>query len=218
MKKILLVEADRNMVYILTPFLQIESYEVDNVDGQRKAMYLVKRKDYSIILLNINLKEGNGFKLYQEIKDYKDIPILFFTSSQGEFSIISQLNLGADHYIHKPFRTRMLISIIDNILYKYQNKELIYELHNIKINATSCQVIKFDKKILLTDLEYNLLLLFFIYPNQLLARRFLIEEIRSMCGESLSENILNLYLKRIRYKIEDDPLNPIIIKTLEDDV
>lgn len=218
MKKILLVDEDKDILFNVVPFLQNEKYEVDGINNQRQAIYLLKRKDYCIILLNINLKEGNGFKIYQQIKDYKDIPVLFFTSDTAEFNIISNLNLGADHYINKPFRTRMLLSIIDNILCKYQNKDLIYELYNIRVNATACKVTKYDKNIILTDLEYKILLLFFIYPNQILSRRFFKEEINSMNNMYLSDDILNAYLERLRVKIEDDPLNPIIIKDLRDDI
>ncbi|MEG0276974.1 MAG: response regulator transcription factor [Coprobacillus sp.] len=213
MKKVLLVEDDKDIVHNLTPFLQTEGYEVDSVDGQKMAMYLVKRKNYNIILLDISLKDGNGFSLYNEIKDYKDIPIVFLTASSDEFSIVTGLNLGADDYINKPFRPRVLMSRIDNILTRYNKKELVYKRHNLRLNAKSGKVFKNNQEIFLSALEYKLLLLFFIYPNQLLTREFLLEEIWSISGEDVSDNTLSVYMRRLRYKIEDDPIHPIIIKT-----
>lgn len=213
MRKILLVEDDKDIVHNLTPFLQTESFEVDSVDGQSRAMYLIKRKNYDLVLLDISLKEGNGFTLYNEIKAYKNIPIVFLTASSDEFSIVTGLNLGADDYINKPFRPRILITRIENILNRYQNKEVIYERHNMKIYANAGKVYKNGNEIFLSALEYKLLLLFFIYPNQLLTREFLLEEIWSISGEDVSDNTLSVYMKRLRFKIEDDPLNPIIIKT-----
>lgn len=213
MKKILLVEDDQDIIIHLTSFLESENYIVDHVDGQVKAMQRVKTRHYDLILLDISLKEGNGFSLYNEIKDYKNIPIVFLTASQDEYSIITGFNLGADDYISKPFKPRILLSRIQNILRRYQINETIYKYKDIKINTTNGKVYKNNQEIYLSALEYKLLLIFFTHPHQLLTRSFLLEEIWNITGEDVSDNTLTVYIKRIRSKIEDDPQNPFILQT-----
>lgn len=214
MEKLLLVEDDIDIVNHLTSFLENEGFMIDCVDGQRKAIALIKNKHYDLALLDISLKEGNGYSLYNEIKAYKDIPIVFLTASQDEFSIVTGLNLGADDYISKPFQPRILLSRIKNIIKRNQKQESIYQYLNIKINPLTGKVLKDNQEIFLSALEYKLLLIFFSYPNKLLTREFLLEEIWNITGEDVSDNTLSVYMKRIRNKIEDDPQNPIIIKTM----
>ena len=79
-------------------------------------------------------RQGNGYSLYNEIKSYKDIPIVFLTANQDEFSVVTGLNLGADDYISKPFRPRELLSRIQNILRRYHKQETFYQYQNIKVN------------------------------------------------------------------------------------
>lgn len=213
MQKILLVEDDQDIVIHLTSFLESENYIVDHVDGQRKAMQRIQTRYYDLILLDISLSEGNGFSLYNEIKDYKNIPIVFLTASQDEYSIITGFNLGADDYISKPFKPRILLSRIQNILRRYQINETIYQYHNIKVNTTNGKVYKNNQEIYLSALEYKLLLIFLTHPHQLLTRSFLLEEIWNITGEDVSDNTLTVYMKRIRSKIEDNPQKPLIIQT-----
>lgn len=214
MKKILLVEDDADIVNHLSSFLQNEGYDIDYVDGQKKAMTMIINKEYDLILLDISLKEGNGFPLYNEIKSFKNIPIVFLTASNDEFSVITGLNLGADDYIAKPFRPRELLSRIQNIIRRYQIQDTIYQYQNIQLNPTTGKVLKDNQEVFLSALEYKLLLIFFTHRNQLLTRDFLIEEIWNITGEDVSDNTLSVYMKRIRNKIEDNPQNPSIIKTI----
>ncbi|WP_282767576.1 winged helix-turn-helix domain-containing protein, partial [Coprobacillus cateniformis] len=83
-----------------------------------------------------------------------------------------------------------------------------------KVNPLTGKVFKDNYEIFLSALEYRLLLIFFSYPNQLLTREFLLEEIWNITGEDVSDNTLSVYMKRIRNKIEDNPQNPNIIKTM----
>lgn len=214
MEKILLVEDDLNIINHLTSFLENEGYIITYANGQREAMDIIIKSHIDLILLDISLKEGNGFSLYNEIKAYKDIPIVFLTASQDEFSIITGLNLGADDYIPKPFKPRILLSRIQNILKRYQKQELIFQYQSIKLNSLTGKVYKNNQEIFLSALEYKLLLIFFTYPHQLLSRDFLLEEIWNITGEDVSDNTLSVYMKRLRNKIEDDPQNPTLIKTM----
>lgn len=214
MKKILLVEDDRDIVNHLTSFLEKEGFLLQYTDGQSKAMQIIQNQQFDLILLDLSLKEGHGFSLYHEIKANQDIPIIFLTASNDEYSVVTGLNLGADDYISKPFRPRELLSRIQNVLRRYQKQDIVYQYLDMKLNTLTGQVYKADHEIILSALEYKLLLIFFSHPHQLLARDFLLDEIWNITGEDVSDNTLSVYMKRLRQKIEEDPKNPIYIKTM----
>lgn len=214
MYRILLVEDDIDIVNHLSSFLENEGFNIDYVDGQKKAIDLLKKNHYDIALLDISLKEGNGYALYNEMKAYKDIPIVFLTANQDEFSIVTGLNLGADDYISKPFQPRVLLSRIQNIIRRTQKHETFYQYLDIKVNPLTGKILKNHQEIFLSALEYRLLLIFLSNPGKLLTRDFLLEEIWNITGEDVSDNTLSVYMKRLRYKIEDNPHNPVIIKTM----
>ena len=92
---------------------------------------------------------------------------------------------------------------------------IIFQNRSVLVNCyLESKVFKDNYEIFLSALEYRLLLIFFSYPNQLLTREFLLEEIWNITGEDVSDNTLSVYMKRIRNKIEDNPQNPNIIKTM----
>ncbi|WP_028042609.1 response regulator transcription factor [Candidatus Stoquefichus massiliensis] len=214
MKKILLVEDDLDIVNHLTLFLENEGFIMRNTDGQTQAMEMIDNQGFDLVLLDLSLKEGHGFSLYHEIKNYKDIPIIFLTASNDEYSVVTGLNLGADDYIAKPFRPRELLSRIQNVLRRYQKQETIYQYLDIKLNTLTGQVYKKDREIILSALEYKLCIIFFSHIHQLLTREFLLDELWNITGEDVSDNTLSVYIKRLRYKLEDDPKNPKIIITV----
>lgn len=122
MKKILLVEDDPNIVSSLTLFMKNEGYLVDSANGQQTALQKIAQEQYDIILLDISLNDGNGFSTCSAIKSQKDIPIIFLTADDDEFSVVSGLELGADDYICKPFRPRELLARINTVLRRKMEK------------------------------------------------------------------------------------------------
>ena len=110
MTNILIVEDDTGIVTNLTAFLQSEGFRADAAAGQREAMRKLKEQQFDLLLLDVSLREGNGFALCREIRESFDIPILFLTASGDEFSVVTGFELGADDYVNKPFRPRELVS------------------------------------------------------------------------------------------------------------
>ncbi|MDD5957106.1 MAG: response regulator, partial [Lachnospiraceae bacterium] len=104
MVSVLLVEDDKAIVDSLTEFLMKEDYKITAVPGQRDALKVLKADRFDIVLLDISLKDGNGYSLCSEIKSEYDIPVIFLTASGDEASVVAGFDLGADDYIAKPFR------------------------------------------------------------------------------------------------------------------
>ncbi len=214
MIKILLVEDDKSIVSNLTQFLTAEGYEVKSASGQTKALNLLENERFDLVLLDISLSEGNGFAVCKAIKSNYNIPVIFLTASGDEYSTVTGFELGADDYIAKPFRPRELASRIRNILRLTGGTETVINLGKITVDTVKGAASKNGKDLYLSALEYRLLLFFLNNRGRILSRPQLLEAIWDVAGEFVNDNTLTVYIKRLREKIEDDPQNPNIIKTV----
>lgn len=216
MTHILLVEDDKSIVTNLTEFLQKENFTITAVDGQNKALSLLEESaaDFDLILLDVSLAEGNGFAVCRAAKSTTSLPVIFLTASGDEYSVVTGLDLGADDYISKPFRPRELVSRIHNILRRYGKTNTLLEYKTLRVDVVKAAVHKDEEEILLSALEYRLLLYFLNNQGIVLSRSRLLEALWDIAGEFVNDNTLTVYIKRLREKIEDDPQNPQLIKTV----
>lgn len=212
MKKILLVEDNETIIMGLKYSLEQEGFQVISAKTAKESKEKLDNKSIDIVLLDVSLPDGNGFEICKEIKEKNDIPVIFLTAQDEETSVVLGLDLGADDYIVKPFRTRKLISRIKSVLRRYGKKEEnnIIQYKNIKIDTISAKVYKNNKEIIFTSLEYRILLMLFTNQNKLITREQLLEKIWDIAGNFVNDNTLTVYIKRIREKLEDDS----IIKTI----
>lgn len=213
MKKILLVEDNETIIMGLKYSLEQEGFEVLSAKNAKESKEKLNQEKVDLILLDVSLPDGNGFDICKEIKQNSDIPVIFLTAQDEEKSVVLGLDLGADDYIVKPFRTRELISRINSVLRRYGKKEgslSIIQYKNIKIDTNKAVVYKDNEEIVFTSLEYKILLLLFSNQNKLITREQLLERIWDVAGNFVNDNTLTVYIKRIREKLEDET----IIKTV----
>ncbi|MCI8300151.1 MAG: response regulator transcription factor [Lachnospiraceae bacterium] len=216
MAHILLVEDDRSIVTNLTEFLQKKGFSITAVDGQRKALQILDESaaEFDLILLDVSLADGNGFAICRAAKSSTELPVIFLTASGDEYSVVTGLDLGADDYISKPFRPRELVSRIHNILRRYGKSISVLEYKNLSADIVRGTVKKDGQEIVLSALEYRLLLYFLNNQGIVLTRSRLLEALWDIAGEFVNDNTLTVYIKRLREKIEKDPQNPLLIKTV----
>jgi len=214
MNRILLVEDDNAIVKNLVEILQREGFSVDTASGQSDAMDLIEKERYDLCLLDISLKEGNGFAVCRAIKDKDDTPVIFLTASGDEYSVVAGFDMGADDYVKKPFRPRELISRIRNVLRRSGKQQSAIEIENLSVDSAKGVIRKSGEEIFLSALEYRLLLVFLNHRGMVLSRSKLLEEIWDIAGDFVNDNTLTVYIKRLRDKIEDDPQHPTIIRTI----
>ena len=217
MKRILLVEDDKTIVIGLTYTLKQEGYEVSSCHTASDAREAIKKTAFDLCLLDLSLPDGSGYDLCRLLKAQSGAPVIFLTACDEEVNVVMGLEMGADDYITKPFRVRELLSRIKTVLRRCagdggSRDEL--RLHDIVINTRQAKVSKGGRDIPLTALEYRLLLTLAAHPNQLLSRSQLLEGIWDIAGDFVTDNTLSVYVKRLREKIEEDPQNPMIIKTV----
>lgn len=214
MHRILLVEDDPAIVTNLVDILKREGFSVDTASGQRIALERMEKEKYDLCLLDISLKEGNGFAVCRAIKEKGDTPVIFLTASGDEYSVVAGFDMGADDYVKKPFRPRELISRIRNVLRRTGRQQTAMEIDNLLVDPEKAAVRKNGEEIFLSALEYRLLLVFMNHRGMVLSRAKLLEEIWDIAGDFVNDNTLTVYIKRLRDKIEDDPQHPTIIRTV----
>lgn len=213
MNRILLVEDDKSIVESLSAFLVSEGFTVDTANGQKKAVGLIEEYIYDILLVDISLADGNGFAVCMAAKE-KGYPVIFLTASGDEYSVVAGLDMGADDYIAKPFRPRELVSRIKSVQRRYAGPGSIALSKNVNIYTDRGVVVKDGKEVLLSALEYRLLLVFVNNRGNVMSRNRLLEEIWDVAGDFVNDNTLTVYIKRLREKIEENPSDPQIIKTI----
>ena len=214
MDKILLVEDDRDISKNLSQLLSGEGYQVKVAYGQNEALQKIDEEQFDLILLDLSLPDGSGYAVCTAAKKKSDQPVIFLTASDDEISVVTGLDLGADDYIVKPFRPMELASRIKSVMRRSGKAQSIYYIEDVSIDTVKGIVTKSGEEVSLSALEYRLLLVFVNNVGVVLSRNKLLEEIWDIAGEFVNDNTLTVYIKRLREKIEDDPQNPSIIKTI----
>lgn len=216
MTHVLLVDDDTSIVSSLCTFLNQEGFQVTSANNQKETIDLLDSGQYhfDLALLDVSLPDGSGFSLCSAIKANSDIPVIFLTASDDEYSVVAGLDLGADDYIPKPFRPRELISRMNSVLRRYHRGSQPLEYHELKADTVRGLVYKNNVELTLSALEYRLLLLFLSNQGIVLTRSRLLDELWDMAGEFVNDNTLTVYIKRLREKIEADPAHPEYIKTI----
>lgn len=214
MINVLLVEDDKSIVSNLTEFLKSEGFNVKSAGGQKTALELAAEESFDIVLLDVSLADGNGFAVCRTIKADYGTPVIFLTAMGDEYSTVTGFDLGADDYISKPFRPRELISRIRNILRLTGSTGAVIQLGDVFVDTVKGKAEKNGKDLFLSALEYRLLLIFANNRGVVLSRTQLLQSLWDFAGEFVNDNTLTVYIKRLRNKIEDDPCNPMIIKTV----
>lgn len=214
MSKILLVEDDVSIVSGLCELLISEGFAVDHADGRVAALDALAKARYDLILLDISLRDGNGFSVCSTARAQYGVPVIFLTASGDEGSTVAGLELGADDYIPKPFRPRELVSRIKNVLRRSGGDRNVITVGDLTLDVDKGVLERGGREIVLSALEYRIVLYLFSNKGHILTREKLLEEIWDVAGDYVNDNTLTVYIKRIREKLEDDLTAPTVIKTV----
>ncbi len=193
MNRLLLIEDDESLSIGIEFTLTDGGYQVCRVATFEEGKNLFETEKFDLILLDVNLPDGNGYELCKYIRTKSEIPIIFLTACDDEVNIVLGLEIGGDDYITKPFRARELLSRIKATLRRISKSTIIeskFKSGNIMVDNIKGIVTKNEEEIKLTAQEYKLLLIFMNKPDVLMKR-----------DEILSELIeeTELFLMRIRF-------------------
>ena len=170
-----------------------------------------------MLILDVSLPDGSGFEICEKVRQTSKVPIIFLTASDEEVNIIMGLDMGGDDYITKPFKLGVLLSRINALLRRAgdfsQTETEIYS-NGIKALLTQGKVYKNGELLDLTAGEYKLLCLFMKNPGTVLSKEQILENLWDNEGNYIDNNTLNVYIRRLRTKIEDNPSDPQMILTV----
>lgn len=214
--KLFVLEDDAAIGMGLSYSLKNEGYDVTVAKNVKSAYEILNKETFSLYILDLTLPDGSGYDVCREIKKSGDFPVIFLTAYDDEVNVVMGLELGADDYISKPFRVKELLARIKSVLRRYSkdSPDGIVSVGSIKVNTNEAKIYKNGAEIILTAMEYKLLLIFINNRGKVLSRQRLLEDIWDVAGDFVNDNTLTVYIKRLRDKIEEDPAKPQIIKTV----
>lgn len=211
MKRILVVEDDIMMNSGLCYNLELDNYNAVPVFDVTAAIQKIQGEAFDLVILDVNLPDGDGFALCKEIKVKQDIPVVFLTARDLEVDVMEGFELGADDYITKPFNINILRKKIAAVLRRSEkpvNKHL-YIFGDLLIDFDRLTASIKDESVILTPTEYKILKIFTCNPDILLARQVLLEKLYDIDANFVDEHALTVNINRLRNKIETDDMKYI---------
>lgn len=211
-----LLEDDYAIATGLCYSLENEGYSVTHASGVKQAIDIISKEKFSLYILDLTLPDGLGYDVCKEIKKQGDLPVIFLTAYDDEVNVVMGFEFGADDYISKPFRLKELLVRIKSVLRRYNNETAdgVIKFKDLTVNTNEAKVYKNGEEIILTAMEYRLLLILLNNRGKVLSRTQLLENIWDVDGDFVEDNTLTVYIKRLRDKIEEEPNRPLIIKTV----
>lgn len=214
--KILIVDDEVDLAFIMSEMLSEYGYDVTCVKDAQDAYNAMENNVYSVILLDINLPDGDGFSICREIRKISDTPIIFASARNQEIDRITGFDIGGDDYIQKPYSMKELLSRVNAIIrrsYGYEKMEKMVCFGKVKVNITSRTVYKGDEIVPLSLKEFDLLAYLCEHKNIAVDKDELITKIWGTFS-SVEMSTLTVHIRWLREKIEDNPSKPVYIKTV----
>lgn len=214
-QEILLLEDDDSLNHSVSLKLKKEGYTVHSAFTVKEALSFFHNKNFSLIICDISLPDGNGLDFCSRVRQESDVLFLFLTALDREEDIVAGYRQGADDYITKPFSMAALTAKVGALLKRFPTdapKSIVSG--DITLFPQEGRVVKGNQNLALTAKEYSLLSFFMENPMRILSRNQLLEAIWDIEGNFVDENTLSVNIRRLREKIEDDPSAPVILKNI----
>lgn len=205
MEKILIVEDDRDLSQAVSRALEKQGYEVTCAGTLKEAKETYKNEEIQLIILDINLPDGEGFSFCSHVKKERDIPVLFLTARDLEEDALAGYELGAEDYVTKPFSMKILLKKIDIILKRAKPEtKAFFQNGHLTVDFDNAKVLIYGKECPVTPTELKLLRQLIMNKGQLLTYDVLLERLWDSCGQYVDKHALAVNVNRLRGKIEDE--------------
>lgn len=213
-RKILIIEDDIALSKGIVLALKDDDNEFSQAYSIESAREQMKLIEFNLIILDVNLPDGNGFELLSEVRERSVVPIIMLTANDMEIDIVTGLEMGADDYITKPFSLMVLRARVNTQLRKSMKKSNVLKIADFEFDFDSMEYKKGGKVIELSKTEQKLLRLLIENKGTTLSRADLVDKIWTDGAEYVDENALSVTVKRLRNKLEETPSKPSYIKTV----
>ena len=216
MKKIILIEDDTDLFGLLKYNLEKEGFVIAGSQTGKGAIELCKRERPDLVILDIMLPDSDGLEICKGIRNQSEIagvPIIFLTARASETDRILGLELGANDYIVKPFFIRELVARVKNQLRTQVSPARSVRSGALELDRASCRVLLNGNEIFLTATEFRLLDFLMSRPGVVYSREQLLDAVWGH-DRAVTDRTVDVYILRLRQKIEQDPANPAFIRAV----
>jgi two-component system alkaline phosphatase synthesis response regulator PhoP len=219
MKRILIIEDDRDIVELVRYNLANEGFQVAAAFDGNSGLATVKKTPPDLLLLDLMLPKMSGLEICREIRKEESLnrlPVLMLTARGDEADRVVGLEMGADDYVTKPFSPRELIARVKALLRRAEppaDAPRILEIGKLAIDPASYRVSHSGKPVPLSTLEFRLLYYLASRPNRVFTRDQLLDAVWGT-DRFVTPRSVDVYVRRLREKIEADPENPLHLKTV----
>lgn len=204
MKKILIIEDEKNISSFVKMELEFEGYITQVIEDGKQGLDEAINKDYDLILLDLMLPSLNGIEICRRLKKEKDTPIIMLSAKDSVMDKVSGLQMGADDYVSKPFAIEELLARIQVVFRRDNNSNSkILNFKDLSINTESRLVKKGDEELNLTNKEYELLLYLMENKEKVISRFSLLESVWGYNYET-ETNVVDVYVRHLRNKLDTE--------------
>lgn len=215
-KNILIVDDDEDLSDIIADMLEGYGYHVTKAGDGKTAFSLLSDNTFHLILLDINLPDGTGFALCEELREVSTVPVIFASARTSEDDRITGFDIGGDDYLPKPYSMKELLSRVNALIrrtYGFLEDEQIVSFGDVTVNITSRTVLKKGEALSLSLKEFDLLAYLCGHKNIAIPKEKLITEVWGAFS-MVEPSTLTVHIRWLREKIEDVPAEPKYIKTV----
>lgn len=221
-KKVLIVDDEESIVELLKFHLAKEGYDVITASDGKTALERAKRERPDLIILDIMLPEMDGFEVCQNLRKESIVPILMLTAKTDEIDKVVGLQIGADDYVTKPFSYREVIARVKALLRRQEmggapgngaQKDSVLRHGDVAIDLERFEIRVRGEKVELTPKEFELLKVLMANKGKVMSRDFLTQKIWGYEYDGDTRTV-DVHVRRLRQKIEEDPANPKYIETV----
>lgn len=215
MKRILIIEDDENLSRGIAFAFEKDGYSVIQASTLKAGKLSYEQNDIEIIILDLGLPDGNGMELCRYMREKSNVPIIMLTACDLETDEVSGLMVGADDYITKPFSLSVLRARVEAVFRRLDAKDNQgIKSGKYRLDTDLCKLSCGSEEIPISATEFRLLKYFMSNAGQILTKEQILAALWDNQGNFVDENTLPVNISRLRTKIEDDPKNPKIIKTI----
>lgn len=225
--KVLMIDDDEMIATATAEYFNMFGVKTSYVTSYAEAVAFLEKHDVSLLLLDINLGERSGFELCRKIRENYDLPIFFISARTSDDDVLIALNIGGDDYIKKPYTLSVLLAKVKAAVLRYdrtrnhthtvrnfqQNEDGLVKLTGeVYLNTNIRKIVADGREITLKALEYKLLYYLFTNRGRVVSKDDLLRDVWE--DEHINEGTIAVHIRHLREKIEVDPKEPQLIKTV----
>lgn len=225
--KVLMIDDDEMIATATSEYFNMFGVKTSYVTSYAEAVAFLEKHDVSLLLLDINLGERSGFELCRKVRENYDLPIFFISARTSDDDVLIALNIGGDDYIKKPYTLSILLAKVKAAVARYDRIQdnphpirnfqqtedgLVKLTGEVYLNTNIRKIVADDREITLKALEYKLL--YYLYANRgkVVSKDDLLRDVWE--DEHINEGTIAVHIRHLREKIEADPKEPQLIKTV----